>query len=124
MRFKSYECAEIRDDGGEDIRIIFDEPINGAVKIGKEIFSLSSGVCKANIKQFPGGELSPVLFANGKQYKLESFFVKDGILLTRAPDGEYIRELYESYRKLQKRISDIESRLEDMNDKITQKIKF
>lgn len=123
-RSKSYECTEIRDNGGEDIRIIFDEPISGSLTIKKEVFPITRGICKMSVRQLSNGECSPMLFANGRQYKLESFYIKDGILLRSAPDGDYIRELYENYLKLQKRVSEIEARLADMDDKITQKIKF
>ena len=124
MRLKSYECTGIKDEGGDDISIIFDEPICGTVTVGDKILPLVRGVCKTRVRDLGDGECSPVLFANGKKYRLESFFIKDGIIQRRSPSDEYVRELYESYSLLEKRVLKIEAALKEINGKITQKINF
>ena len=124
MRSKSYECVDIKDDGGDDIRIIFDQPLCGTLVIGESVFPLIRGVCKATVGKMPDGECTPTIFVGAKSFKLESFFVKNGIILRHAPNGEYIRELYENYTKLEKRVDEMELRLENINDKIIQKIRF
>ena len=124
MRSKFYECTDIKDDGGDEVAIIFDEPIGGRIVVKDKSFSLVRGVCKTSVGELCEGECCPTLFTSGKRYKLEGFFVKDGIIQRRSPDEEYVRELYESYLSLEKRILKIETALEEINDKITQKIKF
>ena len=124
MRSKYYECVDIKDDGGDDVKIIFDQPLCGSLVIGDSILPLIRGVCKADVGSLPEGECRPTIFVGAKSYKIESFFIKDGIILRHSPDGEYIRELCENYAKLEKRVNEIETRLENINDKIIQKIKF
>ena len=123
-RVKSYECTGIKDDGGDDVRIIFDEPLSGSIAVKDKLFPLVRGVCKTTVRQLCEGECSPVLYTNGKRYSLESFYIKNGIIMRGSPDGEYARALYENYSILQKKILEIEERLNDITDKITQKIKF
>ena len=124
MRSSFYECTDIKNDSGEDIRIIFDEPISGSVIIGKSAYPLLRGICKMSIRDLAEGECLPTLLTNRKKYTLEGFYVKDGILLHKEPDGEYIRELFENYVALQKRLSEIEKALADIENRITQKINF
>lgn len=123
-RSKFYECTGIKDDGGNDVRIIFDEPICGSFVIRDKTYPIVRGVCKTSLKELFEGECSPNLFTNGKKYRLEHFFIKDGIILRSAPDGDYVRELYENYSRIQEKLIEIESKLNDITDKITQKIKF
>ncbi len=123
-RSKFYECMGIKDDGGDDVAIIFDEPISGSIAIKDKALPLVRGVCKTSVGELCEGECAPTLFTGGKRYKLERFFVKDGIVQRRSPDEDYIRELYENYLSLENRILKIEAVLEEINDKITQKIKF
>ena len=124
MRSKFYECTDIKDDGGNNISIVFDEPLCGTVIIKDKILPLVRGICKTCINELPDGECSPTLFTAGKKYKLERFFIKDGFVLRRPPDEEYVRELHENYFSLQKRVLEIEAELEKINGKINQKINF
>lgn len=124
MRLNSYECADVKDDGGDDVRIIFDKPLSGTLTVKDKILPLVNGICKTSVRELCDGECAPTLFTSGKKYKLESFFIKDGFILRRSPDGEYVRELCENYYQLKKRVSEIEAELEKINGKITQKIKF
>ena len=124
MRSKAYECTDVKDDGGDEVRIIFDEPISATLAIGASTAPVIRGICKTNVRELPEGRCSPIVFMNGKRYELESFFIKDGIIQRRSPDAEYIRALYESYSSLEKRICELELNLKSINEKITQKIKF
>lgn len=124
MRSKTYECTSIKDDGGDDVRIIFDKPITASLAVGTHTKPVIRGICKTRVSELPDGECAPILFASGKRHKLESFFVKDGILQRRSPDSQYIRELCENYSSLEKRVCELESKLANINDKITQKINF
>lgn len=122
MRSNFYECTNIKDDGSDDVAIIFDEPLCGTLTVKDKALPLVRGVCKTSVGELCEGECTPALFTNGKKYKLESFFVKDGIIQRRSPDEEYVRELYENYCSLEKRVLKIEAALEEINGKITQKI--
>ena len=124
IRSNSYECINIKDDGGTEISIVFDEPISGTLTVKDKILPIVRGVCKTAVSELSEGECAPTLFSGGKRMRLESFYIKDGFVLRRAPDEEYVRELYENYSLLEKRVLKIESELENINERINQKINF
>lgn len=124
MLLGRYEIREISDSGGDEIRIKFEESIDGKITLGELPFTLSCGVCKIPAAKLTDGEVTPKLYTGGKILPLESFIVSGGAIIRKNPDADYIRRIADAVDKLTHRVSDIEEELLEIQDKITQKINF
>ena len=119
-----YECTDIKDDGSDEASIIFDEPIFGTLVLNDKIHTVSRGICKTNIGELSDCVCTPTLFTSNKKYRLEGFFVKNGIIYRREINEEYVRELYERYSVLEKRVAKSEAEIKKIHAVINQKINF
>lgn len=119
-----YECADIIDNGGDEIRFIFDKPIDAKLTIGSKSYAVAGGVCRARIDSLSDGEIKPKLHTGGRTLDIEGFFCRDGVLIKKCNGEEYARHLGEKYGELTKRIALLEEITDSLSEKITQKIKF
>lgn len=124
MRAKRYECAEIRDSGGDELQFIFEVPLNATLTLGKEAVKIKDGAGKTSVSRLPEGDIVPKLFSGGKIYYPEGFTVTQGTVLRKCPDEEYMRSLASFCEELSGRISVVEKEIIEIQDKITQKISF
>jgi hypothetical protein len=124
IRAGKQECAKIMDDGSDELKIIFEEPIDGKMTVGDRVFSVMCGVVKLKIETLPQGEILPRLLTGGRIYNLEGFILKGDALLPIAHDESYIRELSSRCEELCRRLGALEERVIAAEEKITQKIKF
>jgi hypothetical protein len=119
-----YEICEISDNGGDEIRIKFDESFDGKITLCGLPFILSCGVSRIPVSKLTDGEARPNLYTGGKILPLESFIVSKGAIIRKNPDSAYIRRVADAVDNLTQRVSHIEEKLAEIQDKITQKINF
>lgn len=119
-----YEISEIREDMGDEVRIKFEESIDGKIMLGRAVFPLSSGICKIPKSKLPEGDIHPKLYTASGLIPLESFIVNGGSIIRKNPDSDYVRHVAESVDGLTARVSDIEAQLSEIQNKITQQIRF
>ena len=123
-RANSYECTYIREDGSDEIKIIFDEPLDAKLTISDKVADVKAGICTARISELGEGEISPVLFLGARLFKLEPFIVKGGALIGKNPDESVVRAISERCCAIDRRLSDAERALRDIYEKIETKITF
>lgn len=121
---KRYECAEIRDGGGDEIEFIFDLPINARMTLSEAVVDISDGVGRVNLKRLPEGDIFPKLFLGGRIHMPEGFTVSGGAVMRKPVGEEYIRHLSHFCEELSGRVEELERKTEEIQNKITQKIKF
>ena len=119
-----YELTDLRDDGGEELQILLEEPVSGRLMLGSRVFNVTRGMCKLKTHELPDGEISPKLITAGAIRNLESFISHGGHVSRKAPDAEYIRSLGAAADTLFKRVSAIEKTLTSIEKKLNQKIEF
>ena len=119
-----YECIKITEDSDESTRVVFEEPIDGKLVLGKYLFTVVSGICDADISSLPDGEYSPILFLGEKPSRLEELRVFCGRVSRRLVDDEYIRRLSGVCEELSKRILSLEKITASISDKFNETIKL
>ena len=123
-RAKRYECVEIRDGGGDEIEFIFDLPINAKMTLSGAVVKIENGVGRVMLKRLPEGDISPKLFLGGKIHTPEGFTVTGGAVIRKPAGEEYLRHLSSFCEELSERVGELESKTDEIQNKITQKIKF
>ena len=119
-----YECSAIKDSREELSSIIFDEPINGKLKLGERILPISGGVCRLDLNNLLDGEYSPVLIKDKRLFKMEEIIIKGAGAQKKTLGEEYLRSLSERIEKNRKRLCRLEALLKDISEKIERKITF
>lgn len=119
-----YECIKITEDSDESTRVVFEEPIDGKLVLGKYLFTVVSGICDADISSLPDGEYSPILFLGEKPSRLEELRVFCGRVSRRLVDDEYIRRLSGVCEELSKRILSLEKITASISDKFNETIQL
>ena len=123
-RAKRYECVEIRDGGGDEIEFIFDLPINAKMTLSGAVVKIENGVGRVKLKRLPEGDISPKLFLGGRIHMPEGFTVTGGAVIRKPAGEEYLRHLSSFCEELSRRVEALERRADEIQNKITQKIKF
>ena len=123
-RANSYECTYIREDGSDEIKIIFDEPFDAKLTVSEKVIDVKSGISTVAISDIGEGEISPVLFLGARLFNLEPFIVKGGALIGKNPDANAVRAISERCCAIELRLSDAERALRDIYEKIETKITF
>ena len=124
IRLGKYELTDIKDSGGNDARIVFEEPIDGKLTLGNRVFNVTLGICKFNLDDIDEGEISPKLITGGGVKTLEAFITHRGTVLKKQPDAEYIRALAKAVDELASRLKSLEGSLDEIRNRINQKIEF
>lgn len=120
----NYEISEICESSTEELRLEFEEPIDGKIVISSSVFDLYRGVCKIKTTNLPSGEISPKLYTGGIMQKLEGFIHKSGAVIQKAPDTDYAKRLAITVDALSVRIQKLERVLLEIENKIERKITF
>ncbi len=124
IRAGRYECASFKDGEGDEVKFVFEQPIDANLTIGERVYLLSRGTVRVKISDICEGEVHPRLYAGGRMHKLEGFIVKKGEIIPLAPDADYIKRLGGICEELTRKIKSIESELELINKKIYQPLEF
>lgn len=124
IRLGRYELTDIKDSGGEEIRIIFEEPTDGKLTLGERVFNVTRGICKLTSRELPEGDISPKLITGGVIRTLEGFVSRGGSVIRKCPDEEYIRLLAKTADELTARVKSLEDSLLEIKNKISQRIVF
>ena len=119
-----YECVEIRDGGGDEIEFIFDIPLNARMTLSGVVVDIFDGVGRVKIKKLPEGDISPKLYLGGRIHMPEGFTVTGGAVIRKPAGEEYLRHLSSFCEELSARIEVLERKADEIQNKITQKIKF
>ena len=119
-----YELSDVKSLGGEDVRIIFEEPFDGKLTLGERVFNVTRGICKLHSSELPEGEISPKLITGGSIKTLEGFISHGGSVIRKCPDSDYIRLLTKSVDELYKRVGGIESSLTEIKQKLNRTLEF
>ena len=120
----NYEIAEICASSSEEIRLEFEEPIDGKIVISSSVFDLYHGVCKIKTTNLTDGEISLKLYTGGIMQKLEGFIHKNGAVIQKTPDTDYAKRLAITVDALSVRIQKLERVLLEIENKIERKITF
>ncbi len=124
IRAKRYECAEILDRGGDDLKFVFELPINARMLISDSVVEIKDGIGKTKLSRISDGDVSPKLFIGGKVHTVEGFTVSRGAVIRKRADEEYIRNLSEFCEELSKKVEKLEIKNEELEKLMTQKIKL
>ena len=122
LRGDSYECVAINQSGEKLGAIIFDEPFDAKLKIGKALYEVKSGVLKLDFSNLESGEYEPALIKNRHLYKMESFILTPEGVQRKTPGEEYLRALSERIEENKKRLCAIENKLAAIGEKIETKL--
>ncbi len=119
-----YECVKISNGSEEKTRIIFEEPLDAKLVIGKYLFSVNAGICDADISSLPDGEYSPILFLGERPFRLEELRVFCGKVSRRLVDDEYIRRLSHVCDELSSRVDALEKTTTVISEKFNETIQL
>ncbi|MBO7304224.1 MAG: hypothetical protein J6V09_03295 [Clostridia bacterium] len=123
-RLGEYECTKITDSGGDRFKMVFDEPLDGKLTVGEEIFTLAGGVATGLVSSLGEGEIRPKLYCGAQSVPIESFIVNGGNIHPARVDDGYVRRLAEFCSALSNRVGELEKQMEAANEKIDQPLKF
>ena len=119
-----YEISEISELSDEEIRIEFEEPIDGKLLISNAVFELASGVCRVKKDRLSEGEIDPKLYTGRDICKIEGFILSHGAIIRKGPDLDYIRRLSITVDTLIQRVDRLEAALGELEKKTERKITF
>ena len=120
----NYEISEICESAADDVRLEFEEPIDGKIVISSSVFELSRGVCRIKITNLTEGDLAPKLYTGGNMQKIEGFIHKRGAIMRKPLDQDYARRLSLTVDALFTRVQKLEKVLLEIENKIERKITF
>ena len=103
---------------GGSVDIIFTNLSEGFLTIGNGTHRFTSGKITLNINSLPDGELSSTVTANGKTIRLPALFKSGGVLYPSEADDEYIRGISIRERRLEARLSALESRTDALEKSV------
>ena len=122
MRLNRYECVELHDDGSDEIKFVFEHPINAKMLISESVVNVCDGIGITSTKKLPEGDVTPKLFLGSGVYILEGFTVSRAAVIRKPADENYIRNLGKFCEELSQRVEKLEKRDEELQTLITQKI--
>ena len=121
---KQYKISDFSERRGKKIKFVFEEIINGYLLIGDTRYPICDGISLVDISTLTEGELNIRVYSSGASRHAEGLILKDGRFLRITYGEEYLSDLQERLVKLSARCDAIESRLSEIEEKITMKIKF
>lgn len=119
-----YECTRITNGDGDELKITFDEPIDGELMVGGTSFKVRGGVATGRAESLPEGEIKPKLYTGGSLHYPAPFIVANGVLYRTQINDEALMRLMESYEALTKKVDGIEAEIKAVNEKIERPLKF
>lgn len=119
-----YEITEINEHGSGRIQIEFEEPIDGNIIIRDLTLPLLRGVCSIECNKLEDGYITPKLYTGGLMHTIEGFIIKNGEIIRKGLDEEYVRRLSQVADALLLRIESIEKTITEIENKIERKIIF
>ncbi len=123
-RGKVYECTSIVNSQSNDCKILFEEAIDGKIKLGDKILTLIHGVAGLNLSTVSNGEYTPLLIKDGAVFKMEGLIFKDGTISRPMLTDEYLRELSRRIEENAEIIISLEERIAELERKIENTIDF
>ena len=123
-RGKCYECTSISQKASSECKIIFEEPIDGKIKLGELVLDVVRGVAAFQLCDVKNGEYAPFLVKGGTAMKMESLIFKDGHVARPMPSEEYVRELSRRIEECAELILSLEERISELEAKIENTIDF
>ena len=106
-----YECVDVIEGAGDDMRIILDEPKNGKIRIGTRLYELTRGCAEISLAGIPDGEYVPTLITASRSDDMEAFILSDGKITRKFPSEQYIRTLGKICSSLEDRIAELEEEI-------------
>ena len=119
-----YGVRQLKEDGSDSFRLIFETPINGKIKLDEHILDVRSGAAQIQKSKLVDKEYSPMLFTGEGVKRLEGFAVKNNDIRVSDPDGSYVRDIARRCEELYQRLVSIEEKIETISDKIENTIIF
>ncbi len=123
-RSEGYELASFCRNGGDDVRFIFELPINARLIIESTEYRIKDGLLKLPSSKLPDGEISPKLICGRGIQILSPLIVKSGIVIPAPYNTEDIIDIRALCEKLKRRLDHLEGELGKINKKITKTIEF
>ncbi len=115
-----YECVRLLCDGSDIIEFIFDTPLEAKLIINGKPYNIKNGSGAVTFSEKKRGECIPVLYSGGTYTPLEGFLIGTGVS-RKNPNSDYIRNMSEKVFALKNKLSELEKRLSDAEEKINGK---
>ena len=119
-----YEIIEINGHRGEQVRIEFEEPIDGSLVLSDLPFTVMRGICSIDNSVLKDGYILPKLYTGGNMHTLEGFIIKKGAIIRDTPNEEYTKRLCVTVDALLTRIQQLEIKISELENKTERKITF
>lgn len=122
--FKQYKIAEMRESANSEITLIFEEPIEAKLFIGKSAFSVCCGIARIPSEEVPEGEICPKLYTGTGKEEPEGFFVCHGEVVRVKSDDEISKTAAKSLIEMLGRIEHCEHAISEINGLLDRKLNF
>ena len=116
-----FECVDLKNFGSEKVKFIFDEPIDGKIKIDKNFYSLVRGICEIDCASLKNGDIEAHLISSDKRYSLGKFIISDGGVSKKCYDDEELERHGKLLCEIISRLEVAEKEIEFLKERINGK---